>query len=135
MEEKNDFNYNQDENNLLIKSLEKLNKKIEHHGENIKKFKTKLEQHGEKIEKVQNEIKQDGEKFKTELEQNGEKIEKVEKEVNELKINISFIFGLFNSLQNIKNNNDENEILNDLEEVEFNGQFKNNEEIKCTICF
>ena len=47
-----------------------------------------------------------------------------------LSINMSSIFGLFNSLQNIKNNNDENEILNNLEEVEFNEQFKIEEEIK-----
>ena len=47
---------------------------------------------------------------------------------------MSFFFGLFDSLQNIKNNNDENKILNDLEEIEFNEQFKNQEEIRCTIC-
>ena len=130
MEEKDDFNYYQDDINLLRRSLEKLNKKIDQHvenvekvGENLERVKTELEKHGEKIEKVEKEI-----------EQHGEKIEKVEKEIKQININMSFIFGLFDSLQNIKNNNDENGILNDLEEVEFNDQFKNKEEIKCTIC-
>ena len=123
MGEKNDFNYYQDEINLIRRSFEKLKKKIDQHGEKIENVKTEIEQNGENIKIV-----------KTEIEQHEENIEKVEKEIKEINIKISFIFGLSDSLQNINNNHDENRILNNLEEVEFNEQFKNKEEIKCTIC-
>ncbi len=133
MEEKNEFNYYQEVINILKQNHGKLNKKIEQHEENIEKVKTELEQHEENIEKVKTELvhhEENIEKVKTELEHHEENIEKVKTELKELSINMSSIFGLFNSLQNIKNNNDENEILNNLEEVEFNEQFKIEEEIK-----
>ena len=123
---------------------EQVGKELEEQEEKIEKVEKEIEEQGEKIEKVEKEIEEQGEKIQEqgkkieivgkEIEDHGKKIEKVEKEIEEININLPFIIRLFESLQNTNNNNDENGILNDLEELEFNEKFKNEEEIKCAIC-
>ena len=119
------------------KELEENGKKIEENGKELEEIRKQIEEHEKELEENDKKIKEN----KKELEENGKNLkenknmlEKIKKEIKEININISFIIGLLESRQNTKNNNDENEIINKLEEIELNEQFKNKDEIKCAIC-
>ena len=120
MEEKYD---SKDEINIIWQIFGEGKKKLD---ENEKK----LEEHDKKIEEHEKKL----EEHEKKLEEHEKKLEELEKEIKELKMSMSFITRLSDSLQNIKNNNEENEILNEFEEIELNEQFKNEDEIRCAIC-
>ena len=120
MEEKNEI---KDEINIISQILGEVKKGLIESGKKIEEHKKNLEEHKKKLDEQRKK-----------LEEHEKKIEKIEKEIKEINISMPFTARLLGSIQNIENNNEENEILNELEEIELNEQFKNEDEIRCAIC-
>ena len=121
MEGKNKLNNHREILGLIRQNIEKNERQIKKNGRMLEENGRMLEENGKMLEEIKKEI-EEYRKMIAEFEE--KRIIEFEKAINELT----------NILQNTKNNNEENGILNGLEEVELNEQFKNKEEIKCVIC-
>ena len=130
MEEKNGLC---DKIREAFESFESRIQKVDEENDKIEKENEKIRKENEEIRKEIKEIKQENERFSNKLKKIKENIARINNTINLFSINNSINESLFDSLQeNI--NNDRDEILNKLEEVELNEQFKNKEENKCAIC-
>ena len=122
-----------EENNDLCDKIKETVKSFESRFPIIQEVSDKIRKENENIRTEIKEIKQENERVMNQLNKIRENIERINNAFNSFSINNSIRDRLFDSLQeNI--NNDRDEILNKLEEVELNEQFKNKEESKCAIC-
>jgi len=121
------------ENKQFIEKMEQENKQfLEKLEQEHKQFLEKMEQeHNQFLEKMEQEHNQFLEKMEQEHKQFLEKMEQEQKSLDNIRQESE---GIRNQLNLLLINNNENEILNKLEEIELNNQFKNKEEIKCAIC-
>ena len=99
----------------------------------IKKESERIREESERIREESKRIREESERIREENRNINQRIDILENRLNSL----LFASGpLFNPLQNnLNDNNDKyNEVINKLEEIELNEQFKNEEEEKCAIC-
>ena len=148
MEEQNFFHIACDILNkmdIMVKKLDNLEEEMERHKKDIKESLERNEKRLERLEKSMDLGTKRLERLEKSIDLDTKRLERLEKSMdldkkrlerleNSLNNNYPLTRGFFTSLQNTQSNNDENGILNGLEEVELNEQFKNKEEIKCAIC-
>ena len=123
----------------INEKLKEVNKKLEDKIERLnEKPQNRIDKLNEKIEKTIKKHEINIEKIKKLQKENEDRLLEIERKINEIKsesITISQrldnIFPFIIRLSDSRNNE---EILNKLEEVEFNDQFINKEEIRCIIC-
>ena len=113
----------------VAKEIEENGKEIEENGKEIERVAKKIKENGKEIEENQKEI----ERVDKEIQKHGKKLEEVMNKLNEFNTIFMSFYNRY-LIQITQNNKDKNEIINGLEEVEFNEQFKDKEEIKCAIC-
>ena len=134
MEEQNFFHIACDILNkmdIMVKKLDNLEEEMERHKKDIKESLERNEKRLERLEKSMDLGTKRLERLEKSMDLDTKRLERLE---NSLNNNFPLSSGFFTSLQNTQSNSDENGILNGLEEVELNEQFKNKEEIKCAIC-